>query len=66
MKSPASFISYYRVLGGSWIHFKEKLRANLILDRSIFQKRPQCERGLITTVEPENMKSPFDPRSSLR
>ena len=45
---------------------KKKLRAKPITDRSNFQKRPQCERDLITTVEPENMKSPFDPRSSLR
>ena len=45
---------------------KKKLRAKPISDQSNFQMRPQCERDLITTVEPENMKSPFDPRSSLR
>ena len=68
MKFPASFISYSeRILGGSRIHFKEKkIRAKPISDRTNFQKRPQCERGVITTVEREKMKSPSDPRSSLR
>ena len=45
---------------------RKKLQAKPISDRSNFQKRPQCERGLITTVEPEKMKSLFDPRWSLR
>ena len=35
---------------------KKELRAQPISDRSNFQKRPQCERDLITAVEPENMK----------
>ena len=55
--------------GISRIHFKQekKLLAKLISERSNFQKRPQCERGLFrsTTVE-RKMKNLSVPRPSLR